>query len=290
MSVVPSGSYAFPMLQLSEAQIADFRRDGYLLVDKLTTPDEMAFIRSLYDPLFAERRGWEAGDQFDLVRRDDSGKELLLPQLLWPSRYAPALRTTQLYANAGSIARQLLGPKLQHFLEHAINKPAFNGPATPWHQDEAFRRRGSGFLESISIWMPLQDATLESGCMQYIRGSNHGPLYPHRSPGNDPSIHFLETVNPPDLTHCVAVPVPAGGAVIHHSRTLHAAGVNSSNQPRRAYILGYTVKARRHRLFMRDYPWNLEKSTARDARELAALPPLKRLVHRVRRLMRGQKF
>jgi ectoine hydroxylase-related dioxygenase (phytanoyl-CoA dioxygenase family) len=200
------------------------------------------------------------------------------------------LAQTKLAISARSIAEQLLGQKIENILEHAIMKPPLSSAETPWHQDDAFAHSSSMFTESLSIWMPLQDVTVANGCMRYIRASNQGPLYPHRSPHNDPRIHGLELASPPDLTHCVPVPMSAGSGVIHHSRTIHGAGGNGSDQPRRAYILGYAVKTGRHHFLRRDYPWNLEKQTARDKREMAALPPLKRTMHRLRRFMRGQRF
>jgi hypothetical protein len=275
---------------LGEDQLVAFRRDGFLLVEGLSSNDEIAWLRALFDRMFSERRGWDAGDLFDMVGPDTPEQELALPQLLRPSRYEPLLQQTKLASSARAIAAQILGPKLENDLEHAIRKPPYNGAATPWHQDDAFHRKGSGVPESISIWMPLQDVTVESGCMQYIRGSNLGPLYPHRSPSNDPRIHALETISPPDLTNCVAVPMRAGDAVIHLSRTLHSAGVNTSDQPRCAYILGYSVKTRRDQFLTRDYPWNLEKQTAREQRALQSLPLVKRTIRRFRRFVRGKKF
>ncbi len=275
---------------VTEDQLVAFRRDGFLLVQGLSSADEIGALRVLFDRMFAERRGWDTGDLFDMIGPDYPEQEPALPQLLRPSRYEPLLRQTKLASSARSIAEQILGPKLQNDLEHAISKPPFNGAATPWHQDDAFHRKGSGVLESISIWMPLQDVTIESGCMRYIRGSNRGPLYPHRSPRNDPRIHGLETISPPDPTNCVAVPMHAGDAVIHLSRTLHSAGVNTSDQPRRAYILGYSVKVRWDRLFTLDYPWNLEKQTAREQRALHSLPLVKRTMRRFKRFLRGKKF
>lgn len=276
--------------QLSAEQLVAFRRDGFLLVKGVCSDDEIASLRAPFDLMFSERRGWDAGDLFDMVGTDSPEQGLALPQLVWPSRYEPLLRQSKLASNAGSVAEQILGPKLENDLEHAISKPAFSGAATPWHQDDAFHRKGSGVPESISIWMPLQDVTLENGCMQYIRGSNLGPLYPHRSPRNDPRIHGLETVSLPDMTNCVAVPVRAGDAVIHLSRTLHSAGVNTSDQPRRAYVLGFSVRAHRDRILMRDYSWNLEKQTAREQRALYCLPPVKRTIKRFKRFARGKKF
>ena len=225
-----------------------------------------------------------------MIGPDTPERELALPQLLRASQYEPLFRQTKLVSSARSIAEQILGPKLENDLEHAILKPAFNGAATPWHQDDAFHRIGSGVPESISIWMPLQDVTVESGCMRYIRGSNHGPLYPHRSPHNDPRIHGLETIAEPDMTHCVAVPMRAGDAVIHLSRTLHSAGVNTTDQPRRAYILGYSVRTSRDRFFTRDYPWNREKETARAQRALHSLPLVRRTMRRFKRFVRSKLF
>jgi ectoine hydroxylase-related dioxygenase (phytanoyl-CoA dioxygenase family) len=260
------------------------------LIEGLSSDDEIASLGALFDRLFSERRGWDSGELFDMIGLDGQEEELAIPQLLRPSQFAPLLRHTKLASSARSIAEQILGPKAENDLEHAISKPALCGAATPWHQDDAFHRKGSGVMESISIWMPLQDVTAENGCMRYIRGSNLGPLYPHRSPRNDPRIHGLETIALPDLTNCVEVPMRAGDAVIHLSRTLHGAGVNSSSLPRRAYVLGYSVKTRRDRFFMRDYPWNLEKHTAREQRALNALPLLKRTMRRLRRFVRGKQF
>jgi hypothetical protein len=276
--------------RVSQDQLVAFRRDGFLLIEGLSSDEEIAPIRALFNRMFSERRGWDTGDLFDMVGLDSLEQELALPQLLRPSQYEPILRQSKLALRARMIAEQILGPKLENDLEHAICKPPYSGAATPWHQDDAFHRKGSGVLESISIWMPLQDVTVENGCMRYIRGSNLGPLYPHRSPRNDPRIHGLETVSPPDLTNCVEVRMRAGDAVIHLSRTIHGAGVNITDKPRLAYVLGYSVRARRDDFLTRDHPWNLEKKTARERRALDSLPAFKRTMRKFKWFMRGKKI
>ena len=39
----------------------------------------------------------------------------------------------------------------------------------------------------------------------------------------------------------MACPLPPGGATIHFSRTLHYAGPNTSTEPRRALIMGFSA-------------------------------------------------
>ncbi len=269
---------------LTEAQIASFFAEGFVVVDNLADAAEIAKIREIYDQLFSEHCGWNAGDFFDMAGPDDLEQGLSLPQMFWPSHYAPALARTALYRNASVAARQLLGPAARRVFEHAILKPAARGAETPWHQDDAFNQTGSGYSESISVWMPLQDVTPLNGCLYYVPGSHRGPLFPHRSPGNDPRIHGLET-SPPADARAIAAPVPAGGAVIHHSRTLHRAGSNFSEQPRRACTLGFAIKSWRGGL-RRDYDWNLAKQTGRQARQLEAAALPKRLLLRMLRLAR----
>jgi ectoine hydroxylase-related dioxygenase (phytanoyl-CoA dioxygenase family) len=66
----------------------------------------------------------------------------------------------------------------------------------------------------------------------------------------------------------VPVPVPAGGAVFHHSRTLHASGPNRTDRARRAYANEWQlapVKADT----AAERPWIDEGQAAWAARSLA---------------------
>jgi hypothetical protein len=167
-----------PTLVLTDEQVASFRTNGFLSVPKITTDEELQLLRSEYDALFDSGAGREVGRLFDLGGVDDDGAEnngapAALPQLLDPQVYAPALRNTLYEANALACAKQLIGPAADYMLSHAICKPPRFGAATPWHQDEAYAPpevdygKGGGF-GVVNSWMPLQDATVESGCMQFV--------------------------------------------------------------------------------------------------------------------------
>ncbi|HYN87143.1 MAG TPA: phytanoyl-CoA dioxygenase family protein, partial [Ardenticatenaceae bacterium] len=127
-----------PTITLTEAQIDFFRQQGYLVLDAITTPDEIAMIRDVYDRLFAARAGREVGDQFDLAGTDEEDAEAVLPKLLEPDKYAPELQDTQYKRNATAIARQLLGSGDLSSGGHAIMKPTGIGAPTALHQDEAY--------------------------------------------------------------------------------------------------------------------------------------------------------
>ncbi len=256
-----------PAATLTPAQIAQFRADGFLALPSITTPDEVAQLREIFDRLFAEGAGWAKGAQFDLAGTDD-GRRPALPQILNPAEFAPELLATEFRRNALAIARQLLGPEAEPWFEHAILKPPRYGAATPWHQDEAHRDDPGVAYEQLSVWMPLQEATEANGCMRFIARSHLGPVLPHRSPGDDPRVTALECTGDFAPANAIPCPLPPGGATIHHCRTLHAAGPNGSDLPRRAYILAFRSAGRPDTEF-RGYPWNMEKRTAAQARHAA---------------------
>lgn len=256
-----------PTVVLSQEQVDFYQREGYIALDAITTPEEVEWLRGIYDRLFASRAGREEGNQFDLGGTDEEGKEAVLPQILNPSKYAPELKEGLFRVNAFAVAKQLLGPEAEPAGEHAIFKPAHMGAETPWHQDEAYWDPALDYT-SLSIWIPLQPATVENGCMQFVPGSHLQQVVTHHTINHDPRIHGLE-VDQIDTSGAVACPIPAGGATIHHNRILHYAGPNTSDIPRRALIVMFRVKPTQ-RAEERDFYWNAQKQTPRDQRAAEA--------------------
>lgn len=260
-----------PNVALSAEKVEFYCQQGYLALDMLVDQDEVARLAEIYDRLFRTRAGREVGDQFDLAGPDEEGAQASLPQILAPSKYAPELLQGPLLESALAVARQLLGPEAAFSGDHAIFKPARFGAETPWHQDEAYWG-GDQDYQSVSIWIPLQPATLENGCMCFVPGSHRLEVLPHHSIGHDPRIHGLE-VDAAETSGAVACPLPAGGATIHHCRTLHYTGPNHSDMPRRAYVLVFGLPAT-PRDEPRDFYWNRQKHPPREDRaRQAAAPP-----------------
>jgi ectoine hydroxylase-related dioxygenase (phytanoyl-CoA dioxygenase family) len=250
-------------MTLTDEQVSFFHENGFIALDPITDDAELAWLRGVYDRLFAERAGRENGDQFDLGGTDEEGKEAALPQILNPAKYAPELNDGKFLAVASAVVRQLLGEEAKGGVAHAIYKPAGRGAETPWHQDEAYWDPEFQY-RSVSVWMPLQEATVENGCLWFVPGSHRGDIYPHQSIGGDPRVHGLEVLGA-DTSTAVACPLQPGGVTIHLNRTLHYAGPNTSAIPRRALILGYGLD-RQPYPEPRRFPWNEIKHTAREMR------------------------
>jgi len=255
---------------LTAEQIRFFHEFGYLAIPGLTSDADVAALRTSYDRIFREHAGRELGDHFDLAGRDDEEGKESLPQILHPAKYAPEMNDSELLRNAAHVSRQLLGPDATCEIAHAIFKPAGFGAETPWHQDAAYWSPDMRYT-AVSIWVPLQEATEENGCMQFVPSSHTLDVIRHRSINDDPRIHGLE-IHPDEAAHVrdfVSCPLPPGGATFHGPYMLHHTGRNRSQTPRRALILNGglppTVRTRPLR-----FPWMEGKTTARDERARAS--------------------
>ena len=245
---------------LTADEVARFHEQGFLALQSFISADEVARMRAIYDRLFANRAGRAEGNQFDLAGADEEDREARLPQILKPSQYEPELLHGQTVARVEAVLLALLGPTATMGGDHAINKPPRQGAETPWHQDEAYWDPEFSY-HSLSIWIPLQEATVDNGCMHFLPGSHKGGVVPHQPIGGDPRVHGLEAVpGSVDVSLAVACPLPPGGATIHANRTVHYASANQSDDYRRAYILGGGTP-RTPAETPRVYPWRAAQQT-----------------------------
>ena len=114
------------------------------------------------------------------------------------------------------------------------------GGPLPWHQDEAYWDTGFAY-RALGCWVPLDPATVESGCMHFLPGSHTGAVRPHRHIDDDPTVHGLEC-DVAEADAAVAVPLDPGGASFHHCRTLHMTTPNVSGRVRRAWATEVQVE------------------------------------------------
>ena len=254
---------------LDAAQRETFRREGYLVLEDFVSQAGLRTITQLVKGLLLHPAPVTDGMRFDYLAVDGatpeatSGGAPLMQQLL-PFDYEPRLFETELFVRGAHVGYDLLGEALLYRGSHYMEKPAGVGPATPWHQDDAFWEP-KHHHEAIAIWLPLEGATAESGCMRFVGGSHtEDALLPHRHIGGDRRVHGLEIADAwIDERSVETCPLRPGGVTVHHCRIVHGSGPNVSNAPRRALVLNFeappTLLAT-----PRDVPW--QNTTAETAR------------------------
>jgi ectoine hydroxylase-related dioxygenase (phytanoyl-CoA dioxygenase family) len=141
-----------------------------------------------------------------------------------------------------AIARELLGvASITLFQDNLIWKPPGTTECVAWHQDYAYWPLGAP--RGVTLWIPLDDADAESGCLRYIPGT-------HRL-GERRATDFVAGTNqpqhgelPPLDAHqregdAVSVPLPAGAALAHDPLVWHMSPGNRSARHRRAWSLSW---------------------------------------------------
>jgi len=256
---------------VGEAEVRSFRERGFTSVSRITTDEEVEWLREVYDWFFADKSRALKGLHFDLARPYESEGEDELPQIIAPEQALPALKKTAFWRNGRYVASKCMGideAALQGW-GHMIRKAARIGAPLPWHQDEAYWDPPMVY-RAMGSWLPLDDATIENGCMSFIPGSHGSDVLPHRHVNDDPAVHALFTEpDPADIARAVPVPVPAGGAVFHHSRTLHASGPNTTAKARRAWANEWQLAPAKADT-VREAPWIDEYKAAWAARKIGA--------------------
>lgn len=249
-------------MNLAQRQISDFAANGYISLSQLIDNDSLIELREIFDHLFAPPADGGKPLYYDLTGSDPDEPLTAgsVPQLLHPSHHVPELTQTRAWEVSLQIAEQLLdmGSYRREDLivrDHAIVKPPGSTGPTPWHQDEAYWEQNLNYQE-LTVWIALQQTTEQMGCMQFIPGSHKQEVLTHHSWKNDPRVIAIEVDEGQfEKNQAKACPLDPGGATVHHARVLHYTTGNSSNEPRRAFILTIGTPPTK-RTTSRDFYWN----------------------------------
>lgn len=111
------------------------------------------------------------------------------------------------------------------------------GGEVRWHQDASYLR--SDPQRVAGLWIALEDADRENGCLWMARGAHHGPLRERYGVDWTTREGVLSTVDetPWPKERATALEVPAGSLVIFHDHTPHRSDANRSARSRVALTL-----------------------------------------------------
>lgn len=215
-----------------------FAEQGYLVVRRAFSPERVAAALAAIDDLMT-RPDTRACVQFEPAAPPALHDAPLAIKHAWVRKL---MHYVQHDAVLGGLAadpalvatlERLMGEPPELFQDMALLKPAGVGSEKPWHQDCAYFDLPPE-CAVIGVWIALDEALPENGCMHLIPGS-------HRA---GPRVHFQRR----DWQLCdtdvesardVVVPLPPGGALLFSGLLHHGTPPNRSSLPRRALQFHY---------------------------------------------------
>jgi hypothetical protein len=221
------------MSHLSEKQIFDFHHDGYVLARSLFEKEEIGLLKKSA----VEDREL---DKHSFGRKDGEGGTVRLS--LWNH---PGDNIYGMFARCFRVVdsvEALLEGEVYHYHSKMILKDPEIGGAWAWHQDYGYwYQNGVLFPDLVSVFIAVDRATKENGCLQVIRGSHKMGRVNHILTGDQAGAD-MERVNEAlkrlDLVYCEMEP---GDALFFHSNLLHRSDQNKSKNPRWSLICCYNA-------------------------------------------------
>jgi ectoine hydroxylase len=239
-------------MNLSNAQIEQYRKDGFLLLPSLFSPQELEILKAGVRAEFAEESDRKVKEKGSATVRSVYGSHLKnqvfkqlsrLPRLVGP-------------------ARQLLDGDEVYVYQFKINaKVAFEGDLWQWHQDYIFWLKEDGLPQprAINVVVYFDEVNEFNGPLLFIPGSQEeGVLDPSAASGrpagyedkpdwvSDLTADLKFTIPKSMLArlvneHSIVAPKGAAGSVLFfHPNLVHGSTQNMSPFDRTLTIVTYS--------------------------------------------------
>lgn len=224
-------------MKLTPQQIARFREDGYLIAPNVVTDaDQQPVIDELAAHIDRLARELHAAGKIADLHEDkpfdtrfthlhrqcpDIGRGLDIMELLGEAMFAYLRNDNLLDAVECLIGPDITCSPIQHV---RAKVPAADGVTghglmgnVPWHQDAGVAWEEADASDIVTVWMPLVNATLQTGCVQVLPGVFKLGFLPHVK------SDYGTTVDPAALPPVEPAPCecPKGGAVFMNKLTPH---------------------------------------------------------------------
>lgn len=231
-------------MRLTEQQMRDFDRDGFLIFPKLLNGDELGVLRDETDRL----RQIDS----DLIKRERNGALRTIFRVHednGPTRSA-AFRALSRTPRMLETAQQLLADSKLYVFHTKINlKPAIEGTIWAWHQDYGtWQRDGVPRAEMLTTMVMLDDADELGGALYLVPGSHkNGTLEHAEDLGvgalNQYSVRRDQLIEALEAGKAVPVSGAAGTVAMFHCNVVHGSGHNMSSRDRRQLYVVYNPTA-----------------------------------------------
>jgi hypothetical protein len=207
---------------LTAEQIEAFNRDGYLAPLPVYSTDEIADIRAYFDQLL-ERVLRAGGDSYSISTAH-----------MTYGRVYDILTDSRIVDHAAD----LLGDDCIGWGSHFFCKMPRDGKAVAWHQDASYWPLSPS--KTVTVWLAIDDADTQNGCMHFIAGSHHfGHLTYRPSRPEEHNVLNQTVENAEQYGRVVDNPLRAGEISIHSDLLLHGSLANHSSRRRCGLTLRY---------------------------------------------------
>ena len=228
--------------QLTTEQIESYRSSGFLVVENFLSEDELDHWRKTVTKAVKERGGIKIPGKEIKIGEDDGINEdadyfgKVFDQLINLWQTDKGAREIMLDERLGKMAAQLAGVDgIRIWHDQALIKRPWANP-TAWHLDTPFWSFSD--RNAISIWVALDNATLENGCLFFIPGSHKQTNFDKITIGRN--MDGIFDVYPQlKNTMPIAAPMKAGSCSFHNGLTVHGANANMTSGFRRAMTCAY---------------------------------------------------
>jgi hypothetical protein len=221
---------------LTEAQVAQYHEDGYVIPDFVMPDDVIESIQTRHAALLEKHP--EFRDYCPAILQYDEG-------------FADYCRNDEIL----DMVEQVIGPDIALWNSSFFAKPAGNGKATPWHQDGEYWPIRP--LATCTVWLAVDDATPENGCLRIIKGShkNKDLLKHETNPSDNLTLNQELLKTEYDESKAVDLVLKRGQISLHDVFLVHGSEPNTSPNPRRGMTMRFmpTTSVFDHQLAREQY-------------------------------------
>ena len=220
---------------IDDQTIHRYREDGAVVLRGLLDPTTVARLREAVEVVLADLS--HHGNEYAQPGEARFAQDMFMAQRL--DAAGEAFRRLVHDSALAEAAATLMGSSQVRFFydQMFVKEPGAVAP-TPWHQDLPYwPLRGD---QICGLWCPLDPVDLDSGAVEYVRGSHlAGRWYRPRHFGGASGYDGASGDPMPDIDATVAArdrlswAMEPGDAIAFHGLVVHGAGGNRSAQRRR---------------------------------------------------------
>ncbi|MCE9591123.1 MAG: phytanoyl-CoA dioxygenase family protein [Planctomycetes bacterium] len=221
---------------LSAEQVAHYRREGYVVLERLFDAPLLREIDRTIDAVTREAlAGGDYSKILELEPETLDGKRV--PRRIYhPFERHETFRKLATDERLLDGVESLIGGNFDCQHSKLNMKPPHIGSAVEWHQDLAYFPHTNDDIISCLIY--LDDASLHNGCLQVLPRHHHH-FFDHTAPDGHFAGMITEDLSNNRFGKPVPIEAPAGSAILMHCVTPHSSLPNRSDKPRRTFIFEF---------------------------------------------------